>query len=101
MDVENEVTGAGGIPETLEIELNVYSTPGLEGNMQRVHIDLEIDQREHKFRLTPNPDELEDAVLETLQWLQEQLRQRLITATILVGSPEKKSRDDDEDNESD
>jgi hypothetical protein len=72
--VEEEVTGADALPESLVVETNLYSNPGLDQEKSQIGLDLEIDTANRRFFLRPIPDEIEKVTAAQL----EQIRAAII-----------------------
>lgn len=60
--IENEVTGAGAIPEEVMVSVPVYSNPGESKKSYPVACDLEVIASEQVFRFRPVADELRNTL---------------------------------------
>ncbi len=56
-DVENEVTGAAAIAETIHLQLPVYSNRDLDAEFP-VAVDVDVDPQNERFRLSTVGDEM-------------------------------------------
>lgn len=85
--IEAEVTGAGGIPESLIVTCPVYRNPGERNYSATVALDLEIVAQEQKFRLCPLPDEIERVTEAALENIRERIADQLDSVAIFYGTP--------------
>lgn len=85
--IENEVSGAGNIPEQLAVTCSVFANPGLDEIEHSVMCDLEIVATESKFRFRPLPDELADVQSAALAEIHGQLMDKLDSIGIFYGTP--------------
>ncbi len=60
--IENEVTGAGAIPEEVMVSVPVYSNPGESKKSYPVLCDLEVIAADQEFRFRPVADELRNTL---------------------------------------
>lgn len=85
--VENEVTGAGTIPELVTVSTAVFSNPGEEKNEVTIGCDLEIDAPKQKFLFRPLPDELRAAKAKAVEDIRARIARDLPEVTVLYGTP--------------
>lgn len=85
--VENEVTGADAIPESLIVNTNIYSNPGEDEKLFGIGMDLEIDAAAQKFILRPMPDEIERVTAAALQAIRERIEEHLEGVAVFYGKP--------------
>lgn len=85
--VENEVSGAGDIPEVLAVETNVFSNPGEGEYLVTVGLDLEIDAKAQRFMLRPIPDEIERLTAAALSDIRERISEAIDDSRIFFGTP--------------
>jgi len=87
--VENEVTGAGDLAESLTIPVNVFANPGEDAKDKAVVIglDIDVDAKQQKFRLQPLPDEINLAKTTALAGIRTTIAKALPKVTVLFGKP--------------
>lgn len=85
--IENEVTGAGNLPEELHVTLPLYDNPGERGKQYVIDLDLEIIAADSKFRLKPLPDSLEAAQASALESIRNEVTEQLDGVRIFYGTP--------------
>lgn len=85
--IEIQVSGAGDIPERVEVELALFANPGEREKLVRVACDLEIVTAEQAFRLQPLPDELERVSAEAMADLHDTITTELADVPVFFGSP--------------
>lgn len=85
--IENQITGAGDIPEQLEVLVPLYDNPGLAGETQSVMLDLDIVAAKEHFRLRPLPHTLEAAQNAALESIREEIQQALTGVRVFYGTP--------------
>lgn len=85
--IENEVTGAGDIPEQVLVECAVFANHGERDKRFKVACDLEIVASEKKFRFHPLPDDLERVTDAALDDIREQIAADLPGVPVFFGSP--------------
>jgi hypothetical protein len=85
--IEAEVTGADAIPDSLVVETNLFSNPGLDENKTGIGLDLEIDVKQQKFLLRPIPDEIEKVTAAELALIRAEIETALGDVPIFFGTP--------------
>lgn len=85
--VENEVTGAGDIPESLDIAVNVFRNPGEESVEFTITLDLEVEAKAQKFILRPMPDLVEMAVANAVTDIRSRIEEALPGVAVFFGTP--------------
>jgi hypothetical protein len=85
--IENEVTGAGEIPEAVAVGCAVYSNPGENSKVYTVACDLEVVPSEQKFLFRPVADELANTLTLAQGDIVTQLRSALPEVAVFFGTP--------------
>lgn len=85
--IENEVTGADAIAESLLVETNLYSNPGEADEKFAINLDLEIDAAKACFYLRPMPDEIELATQMALAGIRERIERDAHGVPVFFGRP--------------
>lgn len=85
--IENQVSGAGSIPELLIVPTNVYANPGEEGFVFEIGLDLEIDVTNQRFSVRPIPDEIEHMTAMALGGIYTRINEALPDVPIFYGRP--------------
>lgn len=84
--IENEITGAGTIPESVTVECSVYANAGERDHKCVVMCDLEIVASDGTFRFRPLPDELAIVKQAALAGIRERIDEAT-TADVFFGTP--------------
>ena len=85
--IENQVTGAGDIPEQIEVLVPLYDNPGEAGKTQSVTLDVDIVAAKEHFRLRPLPHTVEAAQNAALESIREEITQELKGVRVFYGTP--------------
>ncbi len=85
--IENEISGAGDIPESVSVAVAVYSNPGESSKRYPVACDLEVDAGNQLFRFRPVADELRNTLTLAQTDLVTVLRAALPNVPVFFGSP--------------
>lgn len=85
--IEAEVTGAESIPDSLIVETNLFSNPGLDEMKSVIGLDLEIDVKNQKFLLRPIPDEVEKVTAVHLNGIRDEIENSDLVTEVFFGRP--------------
>jgi hypothetical protein len=85
--IENEVTGADELPDSLTVDTYVYCNLGETDQQWPIKLDLEIDAKNQRFRLTPVGDEIERVSQAALASIRERIEAELPDYPIFYGQP--------------
>lgn len=85
--IENEVSGAGAIPEDVVVNCPVYQNPGERDFTFGVLCDLEIVPSECKFRFKPLADEIEKVTVAALDGIRSRIQDGVDGAAVFYGKP--------------
>jgi hypothetical protein len=85
--IEAEVTGADAIPDSLVVETNLYSNPGLDEQKFTIGLDLEIDVKNQRFLLRPVPDEIEKVTAAQLASIRAEIEEADSELPVFFGRP--------------
>jgi|SRR5580700_3591250 hypothetical protein len=85
--IENEVSGAGEVPERLTVDTHVYSNLGEREVKFSVALDLEIDAANRRFILKPIADEIERVSQAALLDISDRIAQALPDYPLFFGRP--------------
>lgn len=85
--IENEVSGAGEIPEAVSVAVPVYSNPGENGKLYPVACDLEVVPGDQVFRFRPIADELRNTLTFAQGEIVTVLRGALPSVPVFFGTP--------------
>lgn len=85
--IENEVTGAGEIPEAVIVACAVYSNPGESAKRYPVACDLEVVPADQAFRFRPVADELRNVLTLAQGDMVAALRTALPSVPVFFGTP--------------
>ncbi len=85
--IENEVSGAADLPESITVDTYVYANMGERDMSWPVHIDLEINAKEQKFALTPTGDELAIVSQAALESIRGRIEVALPDVSVFYGQP--------------
>ena len=85
--IENEVTGAADIPDTLVVDTPIYNNLGERDYSFPVPLDVEIVPTERKFVMRPIGDALEIAAQAGQLSIAERIRAAIPNTPVFFGSP--------------
>lgn len=86
--IENQVTGAGDLPEDLRIHTPLFDNPGERDEGFTIEMLFEVMPTETKqFRIKPVPASLEDATDAALQGMRTAIEEQLEGVRVFFGTP--------------
>lgn len=83
--INNEVSGADKVPESIVLPLNVYANRGETDVIVNIEFDIEIDAEKGLFHVKPMPDAIDSAVSEAIQSIRDRI-ESAVKAAVLEGS---------------